>query len=179
MVEVRRVMAAPYGGVVTPPCHARPMAVSTTDSSTNPAPKPGKRGTTSGKPGTNPGPVMRTRPLCRDYGGDARSQELAASIEAHQRAISVHEGALLRDIAEFDRTEAWRGDGALSMRSWLIARCHVGGGRSRVLVDTAQKVDELPLLCAALCAGSLTLDVLSPIAAVCPKEADEEVAAQA
>ena len=56
---------------------------------------------------------LRTRPLSRDRGGDARSAALAESMEAHQRAISVHQDAMLRDIAEFSRTEAFRGDGAL------------------------------------------------------------------
>lgn len=86
---------------------------------------------------------------------------------------------MLADIAEFDRTEAWRGDGALSMRSWLIARCHVGGGRARTLVEAAEKVAVLPRLSAALSAGGVTLDVFAPLAAVCPPEADEEVAGRA
>ena len=131
------------------------------------------------RPNLNGGPAMRTRPLCRDYGGDPRSLELAASIEAHQRAISQHEGAMLAEIAEFDRSEAWRGDGAFSMGAWLTARCHVGAGRSRTLVETAAKVDVLPRLCAALRGGSLTLDVMAPLAAVCPANDDAEVAAQA
>ncbi|MGA2303030.1 MAG: hypothetical protein ABSH29_02405 [Acidimicrobiales bacterium] len=35
-------------------------------------------------------PRLRTRPLSRDRGGDARSAALAESMVAHQRAISVH-----------------------------------------------------------------------------------------
>src|SRR5271156_5708641 len=88
----------------------------------------------------------RTRPLSRDYGGDPRSAELAESIGRHQRVISEHEGSMLGDIAEFDRTEAWRGDGALSMRDWLVAHCHVSHARARTLVDAAGKVKELPAL---------------------------------
>ena len=42
---------------------------------------------------------------------------------------------MLREIAEFDRTEAWRGDGSLSMRDWLVARCHVSRARARTLVE--------------------------------------------
>ena len=87
----------------------------------------------------------RARPLSRDYGGDPRSAELALSIGRHQRAISEHEGAMLREIAEFDRTEAWRGDGALSMRDWLVARCHVSRARARTLVDAASRAQALRL----------------------------------
>ena len=42
---------------------------------------------------------FRPRPLSRDYGKDARSAELAESMASHQRVISEHEGAMLRDIA--------------------------------------------------------------------------------
>jgi hypothetical protein len=125
-------------------------------------------------PHPKPSPGPRTRPLCRDHGGDARSLELAASIERHQQEISRHEGAMLAEIAEYDRAEAWRGDGALSMQSWLTARCHVGSARARTLVAVAGKLDELPLLCAAFSEGDLTLDVLAPLAAVATSVMDAE-----
>src|SRR3984957_18357514 len=82
-------------------------------------------------------PSRRTRPLSRDYGADPRSAELADSIGRHQRAISEHEGAMLLDIAEFDHKEAWRGDGALSMRDWLVAQGHGSRARARTLVEGA------------------------------------------
>jgi hypothetical protein len=116
------------------------------------------------------------RPLCRDYGGDPRSKELAENIGAHQRVISEHEGAMLRDIAEFDRAEAWRGDGSLSMRDWLIANCHVSGARARTLVESAAKVKDLPALSGALADGRLTLDVFAPLAAVATPETDADLA---
>jgi hypothetical protein len=65
----------------------------------------------SPRPGSGHGSRRRSRPLSRDYGGDPRSGELVESMQRHQRAISEHEGALLHDVAQFDRTEAWRGDG--------------------------------------------------------------------
>ena len=46
---------------------------------------------------------------------------------------------MLCDIAEFDHKEAWRGDGALSMRDWLVAQCHVSRARARTLVESAAK----------------------------------------
>jgi hypothetical protein len=104
---------------------------------------------------------------------------LAESIERHQRVISEHEGAMLREIAEFDRTEAWRGDGSLSMRDWLVARLHVSRARSRTLVDAASKVHELPALAGALSAGRLTLDVFAPLAAVATRKTDAELAQEA
>jgi hypothetical protein len=120
--------------------------------------------------------TRRTRPLSRDYGGDPRSAELAQSIGQHQRVISKHEGAMLRDIAEFDQTEAWRGDGSLSMRDWLVAHCHVSRARARTLVVSAAKVRMLPALSGALSDGRLTLDVFAPLAAVATPETDADLA---
>ena len=94
----------------------------------------------------------------------------------HQRVISEHEAALLRDIGEFDATEAWRGDGALSMRDWLVARCHISRARARTLVDAATKTRELPALSGALADGRLTLDVLAPLAAVATPQNDADLA---
>ena len=83
---------------------------------------------------------------------------------------------MLREIAEFDRTEAWRGDGSLSMRDWLIAQCHVSRARARTLVDSASKVKDLPALAGALSEGRLTLDVFAPLAAVATTETDADLA---
>jgi hypothetical protein len=127
-------------------------------------------------PTATPTKSRQHRPLARHYGADARSLELADSISKRQRIISEQEGPLLREIAEFNRTEAWRGDGALSMRSWLITHLHIGGARACVLVEASEHVEALPRLCAALCAGDLTLDVFAPIASVCPAQSDQEVA---
>jgi hypothetical protein len=116
------------------------------------------------------------RPLSRDYGGDARSGELAASIGQHQRVISEHEGAMLRDIAEFDQKEAWRGDGSLSMRDWLIANCRISRARARTLVESAAKVKDLPELSGALSDGRMTLDVFAPLATVATPDTDADLA---
>ena len=83
---------------------------------------------------------------------------------------------MLRDIAEFDRTEAWRGDGSLSMRDWLVAHCHVGRARARTLVEAAARVEQLPALAGALSAGRLTLDVFAPLATVATPKTDVDLA---
>ncbi len=83
---------------------------------------------------------------------------------------------MLLDIAEFDRTEAWRGDGSLSMRDWLVAHCHVSRARARTLVEAAAKANELPALSGALSEGRLTLDVFAPLASVATPETDADLA---
>jgi Domain of unknown function (DUF222) len=119
---------------------------------------------------------LRRRPVARNYGRDERSLNLAASIEAHQREVSAHEAALIAEIAEFDAAEAWRGDGALSMRDWLVARCHVGSGRARTLVEAAAASAKHPRLQETLAKGDITLDVLEPLLAVAGEDNDAELA---
>ena len=82
---------------------------------------------------------------------------------------------MLRDIAEFDQKEAWRGT-ALSMRDWLVARCHVSRAHARTLVDAATRVKDLPELSGALSDGHLTLDVFAPLAAVATPDTDADLA---
>ena len=98
-------------------------------------------------------------------------------MQAHQRSISEHEGKLLHDVAEFDRTEAWRGDGALSMADWLVGFLHISRTRARRLVQAAQRVERLPALSTALAEGRLTFDVFTPLSAVATSESDAEFAA--
>ena len=99
-------------------------------------------------------------------------------MQRHQRAISEHEGALLGDIAEFDRAEAWRGDGALSMADWLVGFLHVSRSRARRLLQAAQQVERLPALSGALAEGRLTFDVFMPLAAVATPDSDSELMQQ-
>lgn len=83
---------------------------------------------------------------------------------------------MLREIAEFDQKEAWRGDGALSMRDWLVAHCRISRSRARTLVDAATRVKDLPVLAGALSDGRLTLDVFVPLAGVATPATDADLA---
>jgi hypothetical protein len=125
-----------------------------------------------------PGPAasFHKRPLCRDKGNDPRSAELAASMIEHQRQVSHHHHAMLQCIAEFDATQAWRGDGALSMASWLTQHCGISPVQSRILVATAERMGSLPRLADALSEGAITLDVLHPVAKVATPDTDAELA---
>jgi hypothetical protein len=62
------------------------------------------------------------------------------------------------------------------MAAWLTDRCRVSASSARTLVVTAERLGGLPQLCAALCAGRLTLDVLAPVAAVATPETDASLA---
>jgi hypothetical protein len=124
-----------------------------------------------------PSARMGRRSPCRDSGGDERSRDLAQSIAAHGRAIAASQRALLGEIAKFDRAEAWRGDGAVSMAAWLTERCKVSGGTARTLVQTAAQLESLPHLAAALADGTLSLDAVAPLAEFATPATDPELAA--
>jgi hypothetical protein len=119
---------------------------------------------------------MRRRPPCRDSGGDPRSLELAERMATRGRALSSLQRAQFEDIAEFDRSEAWRGDGAISMAAWLTERCQVSGATARAWTRTAAQLESLPHLAGALADGTLSLDVVSPLAAVATPATDSELA---
>ncbi len=115
---------------------------------------------------------MRRRPPCRNYGGDARSRELSERVCQRARRIAGEHRELLRDIAELDRTEAWRGDGAISMTAWVTSHCGVSTSTARQWVTAAAKLETLPCLGEALASGDLSLDLLSPLAEVATPETD-------
>jgi hypothetical protein len=116
------------------------------------------------------------RSPCRASGGDERSKELADRIRECSRSISSLQRDLLADVAEFDQSEAWRGDGAVSMTAWLTERCAVSGATARVWTQTAIKLESLPRLADALAGGALSLDVLSPLARVATPDTDKDLA---
>ncbi len=122
---------------------------------------------------------MRRRPPSRSFGGDERSLELADRMRELVRSISSLQRELLADVAEFDRAEAWRGDGAISMRAWLTERCGVSSGTAGAWTQTAARLESLPHLTDALAEGSLSFDALAPLAEVATAATDAQLAAKA
>src|ERR1700722_8283189 len=112
------------------------------------------------------GGAPRRRPPCRNFGGDPRSQELAGQIVARARRISALNREQLADIAEFDRAEGWRGDGAGSMVAWGTGQCGVSTSTARQWVRSATKLESLPCLAEGLASGELSLDLVEPLAEV-------------
>ena len=115
---------------------------------------------------------LRRRPPCRNFGGDARSQELAGRIVERAGRISALLREQLADIAEFDRAESWRGDGAVSMVAWVTAKCGVGTSTARQWVRSAANLESLPCLAEGLASGALSLDVVEPLAEVASPSSD-------
>ncbi|MGA2303920.1 MAG: DUF222 domain-containing protein [Acidimicrobiales bacterium] len=97
-------------------------------------------------------------------------------MQVRGRELSATQRALFADIAEFDRSEAWRGDGAVSMVAWLTERCGVSGATARVWVRAAAQLESLPHLAGALSDGTLSLDAVAPLADVATPETDAVLA---
>src|ERR1700723_1317891 len=112
------------------------------------------------------GRVMRGRPPCRDFGRDARSRELAVQMRARAAQISALLRQQLADIAEFDQAEAWRGDGAGSMTTWVTDQCGVSASTARQWVRAAADLVALPALSESLASGEMSLDKVAPLAEV-------------
>jgi len=115
---------------------------------------------------------LRRRPPCRNFGGDRRSQELAAQIVRRSGQISALHREQLLDIAEFDRAEAWRGDGSGSMVAWVTGQCGVSTSTARQWVRSAANLESLPCLAEGLASGELSLDLVEPLAEVASAETD-------
>ena len=118
---------------------------------------------------------MRRRLPCREFGRDARSRELAAQMRARAGQISALLHAQLADIAEFDRAEAWRGDGAGSMIMWVTEQCGVSASTARQWVRAAADLADLPALSESLASGEMSLDKVAPLAEVASPETDAEI----
>jgi hypothetical protein len=97
---------------------------------------------------------------------------LAGRIVQRASRIATLHREQLSDIAEFDRAESWRGDGAVSMIAWVTTQCRVSGSTARQWVHSAVNLETLPSLGEALAVGELSLDLVEPLAEVASPATD-------
>jgi hypothetical protein len=83
---------------------------------------------------------------------------LAAELDSAQAAVTTAPRRLLEVIAECDRKETWRPDGCRDLAQWLSARLGISKWAARRWINAAHVLPQLPLLSAALEAGTLSLD---------------------
>jgi len=90
--------------------------------------------------------------------------ELTTALDrAHRRVSSAHRD-LLALIAEVDRREAWRDDGARDTAHWLSMRYGISGWKAHRWIAAAHALDGLPRLSAALASGALGVDKVVELA---------------
>ena len=103
-----------------------------------------------------------------------RSTRVAAD-EAHARFGGAR-ADLLRAVAELESTEAWRGDGAGDLASWLAARWQIALRTARELVRDARELRARPALGEALGKGSVSVDQCRALMVLCREQTgDDEV----
>ncbi len=84
---------------------------------------------------------------------DAALLELVAEWST---AVSRMTAALTSAVRAADRREAYRADGAVSMKSWLRGACHLAPGEATAMVSTGRRLEQLPATAQAFAAGELT-----------------------
>ncbi len=97
---------------------------------------------------------------------------MAGRIVERAAQISALHREQLADIAEFDRAEGWRGDGAVSMIAWVTGQCGVSTSTARQWVRSAANLESLPCLAEGLASGELSLDLVEPLAEVASPSSD-------
>lgn len=114
-------------------------------------------------------PPLDTRP----------SVELEDAITQLHAMITATTRHLLEYIAEFDRREAWRRDGATSMMHWLCARLNVAFRTAKEWLEAAHALRELPATTDAFGDGTLSWDQIRELVRFATPERDEELAREA
>jgi Domain of unknown function (DUF222)/HNH endonuclease len=95
--------------------------------------------------------------------------------QLHGIACAAHRH-LLTVVAELDRREAFRDDGAADMPSWLTARLSISFRTARAWVEAARALESLPAIATAYTEGKLSWDGVRAAAEVATPETDAELA---
>jgi hypothetical protein len=88
-------------------------------------------------------------------------------------------GEIVVLLAEEERSQSFREEGATSIGSWVTERFGVASSTARSLARVSEKVADLPHLMAALCAGEVSLDKVRTVADVATPESDQELCEEA
>ena len=85
---------------------------------------------------------------------------------------------LLR-LAEYDRRQAFRDDGATSVEAWSAERFGLSGATARAAAQVGDKAQDLPHLVGSLSVGEISFDKVRAVVDVATPETDEDLCAQA
>jgi len=100
-------------------------------------------------------------------------QHLSERADAlHARVCAVHR-EFLAVIAEIDRSEAWRGDGARDTAHWLWMRYGLSEWKARRWIAAAHALERLPRIASALESGELGIDKVVELCRFARPETEE------
>lgn len=97
-------------------------------------------------------------------GGSHEGALIAGQLDAAHARVGRALRELLRLIAEVDRLEAWRGEGARDAAHWLAMRYDISEWKARRWIAAAHALEDLPLISEALTGGELGIDKVAELA---------------
>jgi hypothetical protein len=93
------------------------------------------------------------------------NDDLLATITALQVGINRLSAQLTRMVRSGDVREAFRDDGAGSMKSWLTGHCRISGREATAVVSAGRRLERLPEMATAYAAGAITRAHVDVVAA--------------
>lgn len=108
-----------------------------------------------------------------------RREDLVSRLHEIEKEEARLRGEKLALVAEIDKIEAFRFDGAPSTTSWLAAELRQSTGSAKDLVEVATAFEALPEIAAAHASGEISFDVASELAKFATPEKDKELAREA
>lgn len=82
---------------------------------------------------------------------------------------------MLALIADYDRHEAWRGDGALNMVSWLVRALGMSWDSTHLWSCVARHLEDLPAIAKAFQAGALSFDQVRILVRFATRDTDTDL----
>ncbi|HEY5383960.1 MAG TPA: DUF222 domain-containing protein [Acidimicrobiales bacterium] len=89
------------------------------------------------------------------------------------------EGNIALRLAELERRQAFRDEGATSIEKWATERYGISLATARGLTRGGEKAWDLPHLIGAVCAGAISFDKMRAVADIATPETDEGLKEQA
>ncbi len=110
---------------------------------------------------------------------DLSTEELMAGLDEDFRTRAAADGRIVAKLAELDRRQAYRDEGATCTEAWALERFGVSAPSARAYAHVGEKVPDCPHLVGSLCAGEISFDKVRALADVATPETDRELCDQA
>jgi Domain of unknown function (DUF222)/HNH endonuclease len=105
--------------------------------------------------------------------------ELWSDLDELFRVREGTEGKIALRLAELERRQAFRDEGATSIANWATERYGISSASARALTRGGERAWDLPYLIGAVCAGDISFDKMRAVADVATPETDEGLKEQA
>jgi hypothetical protein len=111
--------------------------------------------------------------------GAESKEELWSDLDELFGVRESTEGKIAVRLAELERRQAFRDEGATSIAQWATERYGISSAAARNLTRGGEKAWDLPHLIGAVCAGDISFDKMRVVADVATPETDEGLKEQA